>query len=341
MARSSGRELTVESDGNEEDHKLAPNGNAERHANEDAVEQDANLEEHALKNVLLQLLVLGQEVRGREHFGVLDAVRAGAGALGFQPSSATPVGVARGELPLGRNLVVLLPHLDGAAISRRAGLRAVERAAEPITGPRGAGRGAAGEVARGAEDHLDDDDEEDADERDGAGHGLVVLGPEGAEAGVVEALKGRGEEVHEGGGDEDAGAEVADGEEDGIRDAQARDALGDQGEEAREGRDEHDDDEGADVQGHVVVLGSDAVALAFVAAVEARGGGRGRGRASGDGDGGVGGAVGQAEGGHDGGRRQDGDDPPGPAPDLGVSESAKQVLETFLERNRLQAKGRA
>ena len=55
---------------------------------------------------------------------------------------------------------------------------------------------------------------------------------------------GRVEQVDEGRGDDDAGAEVSSEEVDVDGDAQAGHALGDDGEEGREAGDDHDDEEG-------------------------------------------------------------------------------------------------
>lgn len=79
------------------------------------------------------------------------------------------------------------------------------------------------------EHHLDSRDEEDGTHGDSASHGGVVLVPKGGQTGVGERDEGGREQMHEGGGDEDAGAEVACAEEEGGGDSEAGEFFGDNG----------------------------------------------------------------------------------------------------------------
>lgn len=97
---SGGGTRTVESNGDEQNDKLLADGNAEGHSDEDAVEQDTDFEEHDLKNRLLQLLVLREEVLGREKLNV----PAGRQALGVHPavsSIRSPIRAARRQHAAG------------------------------------------------------------------------------------------------------------------------------------------------------------------------------------------------------------------------------------------------
>lgn len=104
------------------------------------------------------------------------------------------------------------------------------------------------------EDHFHNRHEEDGCEGNGTRHGWVVLGPEAGQARVAEGDEGRREEMHKRGGDEDAGAKVADHEEKACRDAEAGELGGENRKRAAGKGDEEDDEEGADVEGHVVFI---------------------------------------------------------------------------------------
>ncbi|TKW52990.1 hypothetical protein CTA1_12511 [Colletotrichum tanaceti] len=229
-ARAEGEALKglVEGDGDEEHDELVADGDAEGHADEDGVEEDADLEHHALQDVFLVLL------RGGEDEGAVGVdARDGAALLVDALREPLVVGPRGGLRPRLRLLV------RGRCRRRRWRRGREDRVVRDVL---------VGHVAGGLEDHLDDGDEEDAGEGDGAGHGRVVLDPEGAEARVAEEGEGGREEVDEGGGEEDAGAEVADGEEEGPRDADGGHGGGDERQGAGEEGDGEDDEEGADVE---------------------------------------------------------------------------------------------
>lgn len=73
--------LTMKGNSNQENHKVAPDGHAQGHANKDAVEEDADLQQHALENALLVLL-LGSESDSLR----LEFVQCLLGRLGFVPA---------------------------------------------------------------------------------------------------------------------------------------------------------------------------------------------------------------------------------------------------------------
>lgn len=244
----------VEGDGDEQDDELVADGDAEGHADEDGVEEDADLEHHALENVLLVLLGGGEDdsvgdtdgdgagllvdALGKPVTGLLVRLVVAADA-GESAADAVAAGAAaRGHLERVGARIAVVVFVGGLG-----GVRAEDG------GVRGVGH-----VAGGREGHLDEGDEEDAGQGDGARHGGVVLDPEGAEAWVAEKGEGGREEVDEGGGEEDAGAEVADGEEEGAGDADARDAGGDERKRAGEEGNAEDDEESADVEGRVVLV---------------------------------------------------------------------------------------
>ena len=107
--------------------------------------------------------------------------------------------------------------------------------------------------ALGAKIHEKDD--HDGGEDDGGTPG--VLGPitRHADAGLgTDFAVGGVEEVDEGGGDDDAGAEVAGEEVDVEGDTEAGDALGHDGEEGCAGGDDHDDEEGGDAGAELTVV---------------------------------------------------------------------------------------
>ena len=68
-------------------------------------------------------------------------------------------------------------------------------------------------------DHLDDGDEEDGSKGDCAWHGIVVLGPEVSQARIAQGDEGGREKVYKGGGDQNAGSEVAHREEETVGNA--------------------------------------------------------------------------------------------------------------------------
>ena len=83
------------------------------------------------------------------------------------------------------------------------------------------------------EEHLNPDHGQTRRHSNQARHGGVALVPERRQAGIGQGDEGGGEEMHEGGGDQDAGAEVAREEEEAVRDGQLGEAAGDDGERAR------------------------------------------------------------------------------------------------------------
>jgi hypothetical protein len=83
--------------------------------------------------------------------------------------------------------------------------------------------------ALGGKEHFNPDHEKHGDHGDEAGHRVVTLVPEGREAWVGEGDKSGGQEVHEGGRDEDAGAKVPRQEEELVRDGDFGEAFGDNG----------------------------------------------------------------------------------------------------------------
>lgn len=78
-------------------------------------------------------------------------------------------------------------------------------------------------------EHFDTDDHEDRYHGDQTRHGWVAFVPEGRETWVCEGDEGGREEVHECGGYEDAGAEVAGEEEEAVRYWELREAADDNG----------------------------------------------------------------------------------------------------------------
>lgn len=209
----------VKGDCDEEDDEFVADGDGESHADEDGVEEDTDFEHHALENVLLVLLCRGQD--------------------------DTAVGVdLHGAVFLVNDDALLAALLLLPLIGLIAALWLV-RSEDGLIG-------AAAHLAGRGEDHLDDGDEEDAGQSDGARHGGVVLDPKRTEAWVTEEGEGRRQEMDEGGGQKDAGAEMANGEEEGTGDSDAGDTLRDEREGASEEGGCEDDEEGADVEGRVV-----------------------------------------------------------------------------------------
>lgn len=215
----------MEGDGDQENDEVAARSDRERHADEDAVEEDADLEHEDLQHALLPLLLRGQDD--------LDL------ALGRRQRDVGHGQVAPEGIEVGR----AVGFGDGG-----------EPSALPLRD----------EVPRGAETHLEHRHDEDARERNGARHGGVVLCPELGQAWVAEREEGSGEEVHKGGREEDAGAEVPDGEEE----AADREAGHEEGQRARPAGHAEDDEERGDVQAEVVVCRLD-LARARIALVEA------------------------------------------------------------------------
>lgn len=84
----------------------------------------------------------------------------------------------------------------------------------------------------GGKEHLNAHHDEHRGHCDQARHGFIALVPEGREAWVGEGDEGGGQEVHEGGRDQDAGAEMSREEEELMGDGESRKALGDDGEGA-------------------------------------------------------------------------------------------------------------
>ncbi|POR36132.1 Uncharacterized protein TPAR_03671 [Tolypocladium paradoxum] len=269
----------VEDDGDEQHDEVGADGHAERHADEDAVEEDARLEQDALE-ALLAALHLGRQpalVDGLGgavlavgvRLGLLRPVVGGfAVGYGNVVEGAAPVAPVqlRQALAHARRPAAQGPHVPegqhGGAGAHVALGRVPVRARLAAAPGRARQQRRRRHMARRVKDHLDDGDEEDGGQGDGPRHGLVVLGPEVAEARVAQRDKGRGQEVHKGRGDEHARAEVAHGEEEAARDAQAGDPGGHDGERAAERRHDPDDEEGAGVQRHVVLVGVDAARLA-------------------------------------------------------------------------------
>jgi hypothetical protein len=83
-----------------------------------------------------------------------------------------------------------------------------------------------------SEEHFDTDDHEHGKHGYCTCHGRVIFIPKIGKTGVREGDEGRGEQVDEGGSDQDARAEVAGEEEEAVRDGQFREAAGDDGEGA-------------------------------------------------------------------------------------------------------------
>ncbi|KIH94859.1 hypothetical protein SPBR_03703 [Sporothrix brasiliensis 5110] len=328
-------EALVEGDGDEKNDKGGARGDAEGHADEDAVEQDAGLQEHALQHE--PLLLLGVGAVGRDTFALVLAV-AGRGRgrvelVEVQGEVERPVVavVAAGAIPavLGaRRLPIAVSHsmsmsmsistAVAVAVDRRHGRRlwqgrrarhqalalalALALAGHDVQGnvvgpvARAAARSqagpdrrrrAAGALARGPlvfvavlgvdllphvrvrvrvagaagrQVRLEPDDANGKDHGDEAREGRVALAEKGREARVGEGDKGGRQQVHKGGGDEDAGAKVL-RQEDDVGRAHAAGAPAEQGEAAREDADGEDQKEGEDVQTRLVVAALARAAL--------------------------------------------------------------------------------
>jgi len=267
----------VKGNSNQQDDKGIPNRHAKRHTNENAMKQNADFKQNALQDFLLQSL-LGREETDREAnlgVGIIEGRRNLHGLVGR---------IAPGKVIARAVVAIVCAALDPSISHRDDGGRGttsvgfndiiVEGGARPITsrrsrvhanGSQDRSRGCAmRKLTGGAEHHLDDDDEEDASQRNSAGHGGVIGDPKGREARVSEGKECGGQEVHESRGDEDASSEVPDDEEEGVRDLEGGEAPGNHGEAAGERGDEHDDEQGSDVQGHVVFIGVDAAIFALV-----------------------------------------------------------------------------
>lgn len=104
----------MKSNGDEQNDKLVPNRNAERHTDEDAVEQNADLEHHALKHVLLVLLLRRElEMPAGETVLLVDDHR-----LVAKPFTGLPIG---GWRPDARVLVIG-PSEVGELSAQRVGV---------------------------------------------------------------------------------------------------------------------------------------------------------------------------------------------------------------------------
>lgn len=271
----------MEGNGNEQDDELGPDGHAERHADEDAVEEDPDFEEYALQHVLAQLL-LGREVGCDAGVGVgvcalrfcveLPGVLGGllvctedevrfvvTGSLTLNPGQAPPdAGCPAAERTHvshrdRRGLRLSLSFSLAAAVGKLRACYSTSTFLAPLPAHNA-------NASAGMKHHLDNNNQKNARQRNSARHSGIVNRPEARQAGIAEQNESGGQEVDEGSGDEDAGAEVADGEEEALRELQAGEAGGEQGERAGEGGDGEDDEEGADVEGRVVEGFVDAVA---------------------------------------------------------------------------------
>lgn len=109
------------------------------------------------------------------------------------------------------------------------------------------------DVQLGGKVHEEDD--EDGSEHDGRHPGVVGPVAGHADAGRgTDLIVGRVEQVHEGRGDDDAGAEVAGKQVDGDGDLERGDALRDDGEEGGRGGADQDDEDGRDARAQLAVV---------------------------------------------------------------------------------------
>lgn len=291
---------------NEKDNELLPNRHAQRHTNEDAVEQNPHLEQHALQQRLLMLLLRRQR-RDAFHRLVLalffrhaphpprlrrrifltasltqirqpttNAIRPPIPRPQMAQMQALPSRSLRRpplpSLPLPLLILTITNHTTPPTPHPLQPLSPTLTAQNILLlmpmhmPPR-------------RKHHLDRRDEENRQQTNRAGHGLVVLCPKIRQAGVAQRREGRRQQVHEGRREQHARAEVAGAEEErgqapaaaggprcsgsSGRGRRAR-SLAVQGESeqregAGEGGDEEDDEEGCDVEGRVVGGGGAAV----------------------------------------------------------------------------------
>lgn len=113
-------------------------------------------------------------------------------------------------------------------------------------------------MAGRAENHLNHSDEEDAAKGNGARHRRVVGGPELRQARIAQRGECRREEMHEGRGDKDAGAEMADEEQERGRNAEAREVRGEDRKRTGQGGCAQDDEQSGNMQRSIVFGALDA-----------------------------------------------------------------------------------
>ncbi len=261
--------LTVKSNGNQQDHKVTANRHAQGHADKDAVEKDAHFQKHALEDTLfVQLLGSETSSQSLDFQGLLGEIVRWVGGSWTQKRRWLDAGTAGCRGPR-----------DGCDDSSMVAVPAPDRC------PDGLGHhpwalailfglafglsrslGSREKAPGGAQDHLDDAPKEDADEGDSAWHRRVVGGPEAGEALVAERDEGSRQEVHKGCGKQDASAKVANAKEKGFGDAQDGKLGGEHGHGAGEARDGKDDEERANMERRVVLVGAGHVGVAGILA---------------------------------------------------------------------------
>ena len=312
----------MEGDGDQQDNELAANGHAESHADEDGVEKDTDLEQDALQELLFVLLfgaeddmvmsmtvpvahlqavgidVLDVFLNGAwDGLGLVDGILraligSGLGSLAgaAQRGQTTTDGrspAADLALGLGRQ-VACNRFLAGAGSFGRCGNGddAGGDGHVPHSNRRRTVLLAVGNMTVGVEDHLDDGNQENASQRNRARHGGVIGRPKAGKAAVAQGLERRGQQMDEGGRDQDAGTKVANGKEE----ERGQSQLGEANRHDREGAgnvgDSEDDDDGASVERRVVLIaiGSSDGASATLALVKGPLGDGVGGRGGGGGD---------------------------------------------------------
>ena len=211
---------------------------AEVEPDDDGVEDDAELEDEEGGDLLLEgeAGAVGVEAGVPALFDVLEALGVAGHGDGDVRSGTSP-GVGR-----GRSRFALVG--DVAVLDARDGALDVLLGAVAIL-----------QLNIALRPKIEQENQHHSRKNNSRAPGIAGPAARHADAGVGSDLAvSRVEEVDEGGGDDDAGAEVAGEEVDVEGDAEAGDALGDDGEEGGAGGDDHDDEEGGDAGAELAVV---------------------------------------------------------------------------------------
>lgn len=228
------------------------------------MEENANFEQHALQNALFVNLFFRHAralgflpERLLRHICRLVWQRCrGLNACANRASYGSdnlPVVTMTAAEGVGKRREIRLITVLGATRSRSSGLC-----------------GLGDEMTRRAKDHLDYCHEKDADERDGAGHGWIVASPKATKTRIPEVDESGRQEVHKGCSQQNAGAEMSDGKEERLRDANEGESFGNHGDGACQARHGKNDEQPTYMKRDIVpMFGHHTVGTSILAFAEA------------------------------------------------------------------------